>query len=63
MAKFMVAINYQEGVVLCKQYDKLDRHYLKDVVEREFGNMSQKANKGDSKLLIQDGDPSQNSAL
>ena len=60
---WMVAISYQEGVVLCEQYDKLDKYYFKDLVERAFGNMFQKANKGDSKLWIQDGDPSQNSAL
>ena len=63
MAKFMVAISYREGVVLCEQYDKLDGHYLKDLVEREFGYMFEKANKRDSKLWIQDGDPSQSSAL
>lgn len=63
MARFMVAISYREGVVLCEQYDTLDGHYFKDLVEREFGNMFEKANKGDSKLWIQDGDPSQNSAL
>ena len=37
MAKFMVAISYREGVVLCEQYDKLDGHYFKDLVERELG--------------------------
>lgn len=63
MAKFMVAISYREGVVLCEQYDKLDGHYFKDLVERKFVNMFENANKGDSKLWIQDGDPSQNSAL
>ena len=63
MAKVMVAISYREGVDLCEQYDKLDRHYFKDLVKREFGNMFKKANKGDSKLWIQDGDPSQNNAL
>ena len=59
----MVAISYREGVVLCEQYDKLDGHYFKDLVERKFVNMFENANKGDSKLWIQDGDPSQNSAL
>ena len=61
MAKFMVAISYRQGVVLYKQYDKLDGHYFKDLVEREFSNMFEKANKGVSKLWIQDRDPSQNS--
>lgn len=41
----------------------MDRHYFTGLVEREFGNMFEKANKGDSKLWIQDGDLSQNSAL
>ena len=63
MAKFMVAISFRGGVVLYEQYDKWDGHYFKDLVEREFSNMFEKANKGDSKLWIQDGDPSQNSAL
>ena len=63
MAKFMVAITYREGVVLCKQYDKLNVPYFKDLVKREFGNMLKRANKGNSKLWIQDGDLSQNSAL
>jgi len=35
MAKFMVVISYREGLVLCEQYDKLDGHYFKDLVERE----------------------------
>ena len=42
MARFMVAISYREGVVLCEQYDTLDGHYFKDLVEREFGNMFEK---------------------
>ena len=63
MAKFMVAISYREGVVLCEQYDKLDGHYFKDRVEREFGYMFEKANKGDFNIWIEDGDVSQNSAL
>lgn len=53
MAKFMVTISYQEGVLLCKQYSKLDGQYFKGLIEREFLNMFEKANKGDSKLLVQ----------
>lgn len=56
MAKFMVAIS-------CDQYDKLDGLYFKNLIEREFSNMFERANEGDSKLWVQDGDPSQNSAL
>ena len=45
MAKFMVAISYREGVVLCEQY-KLNGHYFKDLVEREFANMFKMQTKG-----------------
>ena len=38
MAKFMVAISYREGVVLCEKYTKLDGQYFKGLVEREFPN-------------------------
>ena len=63
MAKFMVAISYGEGVVLCEQYSKLDGQYFRGLIERKFLDIFQKANKGDSKLWVQDGDTSQNSAL
>lgn len=63
LVKMMVAISHGPGVVLCDQYDKLDGPYFKDLVLREFSKMFKKARKGRSRLWLQDGDPSQNSAL
>ena len=37
--------------------------YFKGLIEREFARMFRDSNKGGSKLFVQDGDPSQNSAL
>ena len=48
--------------MLCDQYNKLDGPYFKDLVLREFPQMFKKARKGRSRLWLQDGDPSQNSA-
>jgi transposase len=63
LVKMMVAISHGKGVVLCDQYDKLDGPYFKDLVFREFPKMFRKARKGRSRLWLQDGDPSQNSAV
>lgn len=62
VAKFFVAISYGKGVILCEQYDVLNGPYFKDLIEREFPRMFRVANKRGSKIFIQDGDPSQNSA-
>ena len=37
--------------------------YFKGLIEREFARMFRDSNKRGSKLFVQDGDPSQNSAL
>ena len=62
LVKMMVAITHEEGVVLCDQYEKLDGQYFKNLVLKEFRGMFKKAKKGRSRLWLQDGDPSQNSA-
>ena len=56
----MVAVTYNEGVLLCEEYDKLRRH-LQNNRGKEL-RMFQRA-KNASRLWIQDGDPSQNSAV
>ena len=63
VAKFVVAITYREGVVLCEKYHRMNGLYFKGLIEREFARMFRDSNKGGSKLFVQDGDPSQNSAL
>ena len=63
VAKFVVTITYHEGVVLCVRYHRMNGLYFKGLIEREFARMLRDSNKGGSKLFVQDGDPSQNSAL
>ena len=36
LVKMMVAITHEAGVVLCDQYEKLDRQYFKNLVLKEF---------------------------
>ena len=60
--KCFVAISYGKGVILCEKYDSLNGNYFSSLIEREFERMFEASQKG-SKLFIQDGDPSQNSAL
>ena len=59
----MVAMSYGHGVVLCEQYHHLDGKYFKSLVQREFPRTFRVCNKQGPKRFIQDGDPSQNSAI
>ena len=63
VAKFMVALSYGKGVVLCEQYETLNGQYFKSLIEQEFPRMFRVCNKARPKLFTQDNDPSQNSAL
>ena len=63
VARFMVGMSYGHGVVLCEQYHHLDGKYFKSLVQREFPRMFRVCNKQGPKRFIQDGDPSQNSAI
>ena len=60
--KLMVAISYNVGVVICEPYHKLDGEYFASFIDDYFPRMFERANKGASRLWVQDGDPSQNSA-
>ena len=62
VVKMMVAVSHGAGVVLCDQYKKLDGSYFRDLVFREFPQMFKNARKGQSRLWLQDGDPSQSSS-
>ena len=63
MVRLMVAVTYNEGVLLCEEYDKLNGDTFKVIVEKNFEEMFRRAKKNASRLWIQDGDPSQNSAV
>ena len=63
VVKFMVAVSYRKGVILCEQYETLNRRYFQSLVGREFPRMFTIADKEGRRFFLQDGDPSQNSAL
>lgn len=57
----LVAISYQTGVILCDQYEHMDGDfYYRYVLEKFRGAFVQ--SQKNSKMFVQDGDPSQNSA-
>lgn len=61
VVKLMVAISYNEGVVVCEPYQELNGDYFADFIRRKFVAMFARADKEGSRLFVQDGDPSQNS--
>ena len=61
--KLMVAISYGKGVIICEPYEKMTGAYFSNFIDRNFNTMFQTADKGNSRIWVQDGDPSQNSAL
>lgn len=60
-ARFVVAIAYQQGVLICEPYQKMNGEFFEDFVDRNFKTLF-RASRKNSKLFVQDGDPSQNSA-
>ena len=64
MAKFMVAIAYQKGVIKCHQYEgAINAETCKSFIDENFPDMFEKSGNTKGKLFLQDGDPSQNSKL
>lgn len=61
--KLMVAISHGKGVIICEPYEKMNGTYFARFIEENFGRMFRAANKGRSRVWLQDGDPSQNCAL
>ena len=61
VAKFMVAISYSKGVLVCERYERMDGNYFASFIDQHFNQMFQQSCKGLSRLWLQDGDPSQNS--
>ena len=60
--KILVAISYNKGVIACHPYEKLDGQFFENFVKANFASLFRKADKGLSRLWLQDGDPSQNAA-
>ena len=64
VAKFMVAIAYGRGVIKCERYSgSVNGELCADFVRRNFPGMFTASNNTKGRLFLQDGDPSQNSAL
>ena len=63
VAKYIVCISYKKGVICCEKYEKMNGEYFKSFIETQFGNIFQRSNSPNVKRFLQDGDPSQNSAL
>ena len=55
VAKFIVAISFGKGVVICERYETMNGNFL------AFNTMFSYSDKGLSRMWLQDGDPSQNS--
>ena len=64
VAKFMVAIAYGRGVILCEEYkEKLNAKSFSAFVLNHFPACFENSSNPDGKIFLQDGDPSQNSKL
>ena len=61
MLRLLVAISYDKGVICCEPYERMTGGNFATFVDQH--RLFQLAGKGDSRLWMQDGDPSQNSAL
>ena len=63
MLKLVVAISYGKGVIICEPYEKMTGAYFSNFIDRNLNTMFQRADKGNSRIWVQDGDQSQKSAL
>ena len=61
--RLMVAISYNKGVICCEPYEKMNGCYFAVFLDNHFDRLFSAANKGCTRMFLQDGDPSQNSAL
>ena len=61
--KYLVAISYNVGVILCKEYEHMTGNFFASFIGQTFEQMFVESKKGDTRLFIQDNDPSQNSAV
>ena len=59
--RLIVAISYNKGVICCEPYEKMNGHYLSAFIDNHFDRLFGAADKGCTRMFLQDGDPSQNS--
>lgn len=63
VAKYIVCISYTKGVICCKRYEAMNGEYFRGFIESNFESILAKSNSPQVKRFLQDGDPSQNSAI
>ena len=63
IVKFLVAISYNVGVILRKEYERMTGNFFSSFIDKTFEQMFVKSKTGNTRLFIQDNDPSQNSAV
>ena len=63
VAKYIVCISYTKGVISCDRYEKMDGAFFKSYIENRFDDIFEKSNSPHVRRFLQDGDPSQNSAV
>ena len=61
--RLLVAISYDKGVICCEPYEHMTGGNFAAFVDQHFHRLFELAGKGNSRLWMQDGEPSQNSAL
>jgi len=60
--RLIVAISYNKGVICCEPYEKMNGRYFAAFIDNHFDRLFAAADKGCTRMFLQDGDPSQNSA-
>ena len=64
IAIVLVAIGYQKGVILAEKYEvQLNGKRFTEFVREQFPTFFERSSNARGKLLLQDGDPSQNSRI
>ena len=61
--RLIVAISYNKGVICCEPYEKMNGRYFAAFIDNHFDRLFSAADKGCTRMFLQDGDPSPNSAL
>ena len=61
VVKFLVAISYDAGVVVCKEYEHMTGNFFASFINENFEQMFLNSKKANTRLFIQDNDPCQNS--
>ena len=60
VAHFTVAISYKSGSVICQHYERMNWKFFTEFVKNKFPEVLSKCRNSDSKLFLQDGEPSKN---